>query len=311
MSWKNKTQQQRDRPTLDLHGYHLAPAIRCLTDFLETQQRKKSSGSSSDEALVITGSGSHSSKGPILRGAVEDLLTRRGIQFRRDTPGSILVFCQTGITFLEPATTALDTKVVVVESDHADAVYAIQGKRPARATSSLSSNNRTSSTVSVEGCPSLAEVVKEDADFEQGKSASLELARQSYKERRREEKELERAVGLSLHAETEDEQREEELFQQALALSAQQGAPRREEEEWELELLQQAISLSKQKENETSDHELLQQTIALSKLEDDWERDAERFLLHHALQESLSSNVDLVEDLSQLSEKFVSTGERL
>ena len=72
-------------PTLDLHGYRKEAAIRAVTEFLDRQSRRNAPNDG--WVTIITGAGSHSPDGPVLRTAVESLLRRRQIQFERDTPG--------------------------------------------------------------------------------------------------------------------------------------------------------------------------------------------------------------------------------
>jgi hypothetical protein len=92
---------------LDLHGLTREKAIRAVTDFIEVNKR--------NYVRIITGSGSHSTHGPVLRTAVESLLTRRNMNFQRDSAGSFLVNCASGETFYPPESPQ-DTKLVVVAS---------------------------------------------------------------------------------------------------------------------------------------------------------------------------------------------------
>ncbi|GAX12078.1 hypothetical protein FisN_8Lh182 [Fistulifera solaris] len=94
-------------PELDLHGLTREKAIRAVTDFIEDNKR--------NHVRIITGTGSHSTHGPVLRTAVESLLTRRHMNFQRDSAGSFLVNCASGETFYPPESPQ-DTKVVVVAS---------------------------------------------------------------------------------------------------------------------------------------------------------------------------------------------------
>ncbi|GAX18962.1 hypothetical protein FisN_8Hh182 [Fistulifera solaris] len=92
---------------LDLHGLTREKAIRAVTDFMEDNKRK--------HVRIITGTGSHSTHGPVLRTAVESLLTRRKMQFQKDSAGSFLVNCASGDTFYPPESPQ-DTKLLVVAS---------------------------------------------------------------------------------------------------------------------------------------------------------------------------------------------------
>ena len=90
-------------PLLDLHGYQERPAIRALTDFLEEHKNINSNSPRNRRhgtwVRVITGTGSHSTRGPILRPAVQSLFERRQMTFTMDTPASFCVDAASGVTF--------------------------------------------------------------------------------------------------------------------------------------------------------------------------------------------------------------------
>lgn len=100
-----------DIPSLDLHGDTESTAIWRVTNFLEQHSHDAT-------VKIITGTGSHSRQGPVLRNAVERLLRKRKMQFRRNTPGSVLVQPATGITLFRPNPPE-DTKVIVRDAEPA------------------------------------------------------------------------------------------------------------------------------------------------------------------------------------------------
>ena len=276
---------RRELPTLDLHGNRLNHAIRRLTDFLEAEKSRTTT-----QVLVITGTGSHSwaTGGPVLRGAVEDLLHRRHIEFVRDTPGSLIVQCQTGITFLKHEDSSGDSKIRIESAESESVRLQLAEKRrlmQQHSNGSVSSSSSSRNGDMTTGCPSLAEVAREEADLESGKKESLELARQSQSERQREQNEYNRVVDLSINAEREEQQREHKILQQALELSKQHTAlARKNDEQQEHELLRQTLALSKQFEaserevHEQRENQLLQQAIVLSKEQQETEREEDEVL---------------------------------
>ena len=112
-------------PTLDLHGYRKEAAIRAVTDFLDVQSRL-----GNQMVSIITGTGAHSAAGPVLRTAVTSLLQRRQMEFSRgDTAGSVKVNCQSGHVWTMRQQTAVDTKLVVINGDDAEAKIVLPSKR--------------------------------------------------------------------------------------------------------------------------------------------------------------------------------------
>lgn len=330
MNQEGQTRRRRKEadellPVLDLHGYRLKQAIRRLTDFLEEQQRNRNSQTATTtrpaEVLVITGTGSHSGStgGPVLRGAVEDLLNRRHMQYTRDTPGSFLIDCQSGITF-ETITAgannttvdvhhyAVDTKICVESAESESVQLRLAEKKRRRqqqqrlrhssssglsaASSSSSSDgintNNTTTNNFMADCPSLTQVAQEDADLQRGKDASLELARQYQKQKSREQNELERGIRLSImeeYVERDKEQQNSEILK-AVAFSKKEHEASEKEEE---DLLQQAMALSLQDQTclrEQREQEMLQHAIALSRQQEVSEREEEDRILNQVLAQS-------------------------
>jgi len=89
----NACRLPNDISKLDLHGYTKSEGICRTTEFLDRTSRKIPNsclpahwmdgqfGDDKTWVLIVTGSGSHSSHGPVLRGAIESLLKKRNIEF--------------------------------------------------------------------------------------------------------------------------------------------------------------------------------------------------------------------------------------
>mmetsp|Transcript_16998 Transcript_16998/g.17031 ORF Transcript_16998/g.17031 Transcript_16998/m.17031 type:complete len:107 (+) Transcript_16998:105-425(+) len=75
----NACRLPNDISKLDLHGYTKSEGICRTTEFLDRTSSKI--GDDKTWVLIVTGSGSHSSHGPVLRGAIESLLKKRNIEF--------------------------------------------------------------------------------------------------------------------------------------------------------------------------------------------------------------------------------------
>ncbi|KAL9189524.1 hypothetical protein ACHAXT_009199 [Thalassiosira profunda] len=109
--------------TLDLHGCRLEEAISEVTLFLERIRRTVASASrrrSAHQILyvqIITGAGSHSSHGPVLRNAVQRLLEKRGMDFRLERGGGAFQVDALSGVDLYDAGPAVCSKVVVSEHD--------------------------------------------------------------------------------------------------------------------------------------------------------------------------------------------------
>lgn len=120
-------------PELDLHGLRKEEAMRAVTDFLESEKVKHQRNKNNKQhqqnrhhnfnkamVRIITGTGSHSHAGPVLRSAVESLLTRRHMEFERDTPGSFVVNAASGETWYSTDHNQQSVYSKVVMTQHQD-----------------------------------------------------------------------------------------------------------------------------------------------------------------------------------------------
>ena len=113
---KHHHQVQQQYTILDLHGKRRDAAIVAVTNFLDLQRRLADKQSSQCcWVTIITGTGSHSSVGPVLRSAVVSLLSRRNMEFIQSTPGSFCVNAQSGQAWYRQQQSAVDTKLLVAQ----------------------------------------------------------------------------------------------------------------------------------------------------------------------------------------------------
>ena len=102
---------RRPVATLDLHGYHRGEAIRRLTDYLD--QQAQNNRAEQVWVCVITGSGVHSTEGPVLRNAVQDLFVKRQMEYHINTgKGSLTVNAKSGIVLHKQK--VVDSKITIV-----------------------------------------------------------------------------------------------------------------------------------------------------------------------------------------------------
>ena len=314
----NNDDKKKKYPTLDLHGLRKDAAVRAVTDFLDRQSRHGNAASS--WVLIITGTGSHSLSGPVLRTAVESLLQRRHMTFERNTPGSFLVQATSGNVWYTQHQ-SVDTKVIVADRkenpfsrmhQQGNAKKGLVSRRAApqqRVTSGNSSDGTASTTgssstavaLSLSG-PSVTEVAQDEANMERAKSESRAAAAQYAKETKRaHEAELQQALRASMQQQTNEDDADAEFeaaLHQSIALSQQQQQLQQQQEE---ELLQQALRASVTDTTLTQD-EMEAQAMALSlqqqeqqqstaSLQTDKEEEEEARMLREILQRSLYETV--------------------
>jgi len=256
-----------DLPTLDLHGYKKEAAIRRLTDFLENQHQSNTSS----WVCVITGTGSHSTCGPVLRTAVEKLLCKRKMTFERNTPGSFLIQAASGHVLYNQQQEE-DSKVVVRSSQEEEIALQLaytrkhsQNLRRSESSPAFLEERRGDNRLLGTG-PSLSEVAREERELEQAREESLESIRDLSKTQKKERVELERAVQISKAAKEREEQEEAELLRKAMELSEREVNQQQQEEE---QILQQALKDSQkatvshlsEQEMEQALQEALQQSM--------------------------------------------------
>lgn len=218
--------------------------------------------------LVITGSGVHSPEGPVLRTCVEALLKKRQMHYTINKGrGSFSVKANSGIVLYDPELPT-DSKVIVKPAP--ESVPALP--KPSRA---------RFNPLSYDGeAPTPLEAAETDKAIEESRKDQQE----AFREQKKEEKLLKRAVSMSLLQAKEEEDKEKDLLERALSMSRLECDAQRSAEDEELQRamelsmtevvqrdtdisddVQRALKLSRQVSSR-EDEELLQ-VLELSKLE--------------------------------------------
>lgn len=111
--------KHRHNLTLDLHGCTKLQAIEKLTSFLD-QIRTRNYKHNQRFVTIITGSGKHSSHGPVLRQAIQHVLEKREMTFHLNDKGkgSFCVDALSGIDLVDRALMRhVSTKIVTIRED--------------------------------------------------------------------------------------------------------------------------------------------------------------------------------------------------
>jgi len=222
--------------TLDLHGYTKSEALSRTTWFLDQTNMLNSKH---HWVLIITGTGAHSSHGPVLRGAVEALLVKRNIEYHSmKGKASFLVNAASGLVLYEPPQPK-DSKVVVA---------------PKSASLSLIRHR------SIRGA-TLGQDVSEKLN------ENLKTLKKEFHNRRKEEEVFHEVISKSLEDEERLKAEDKELIERAYNLSLLE----KEKEVEEDRKLQEAIETAKHESiiEGMDEEEQIQKTLALSKLEFD------------------------------------------
>lgn len=276
-------------PTLDLHGCRRSDAIRQLTDFLERHRSCSSPADSRDNprlgaaavtlpqspfpswVCIITGTGSHSKAGPVLRNATLELLMKRHMAFSINRGrGSITVDANSGIV-LEKAP-VVDTKLLIwsrtdsrITSPSSSSTSVTPG-RPKRVALQLLCDNEPLPTQDVEILARAVVESKREYQVDQ-------------KCRADESQILKAALQRSAAAVARDEEfkkREDDLLQRTLAQSAadlerEQKEKAEEEESLLRELLAKSATEFESQHDQDSSHPdedaILQEVLAKSATE--------------------------------------------
>jgi hypothetical protein len=309
--------QQHQVPTLDLHGCNKPQAIRKLTDFLESSASASSkSGKSAKRkwVCVITGSGSHSQQGPVLRDAVHALLEKRQMEYQLNPKGrgSFVVNVQSGIVLYGTTSSQQQSTKLVLANEAPGAHVKLVGRpAPSAALIHDGSTVRDPNDTTLMDYPLLPKQQPKTTDrplFEVHRHAKVDRAERHDLKRMLSDSalEYERHVQLKTDEderlvqaveqsklETETSQAEERVFQELLAASAAEIQHQEEEEERQLqEILAKSVG-DVAAYNDTDDDRLsLEAALQMSLLEtatryeelnmDDEEEDALRLALEQS-----------------------------
>lgn len=267
---KRNAQRSMDKSkTIDLHGFTKIQAIERTTFFLDQIRHKhrnrnytKTTVSGPLTVTIITGSGKHSTDGPVLRDAIQKLLQKRQMSFQLNHgKGSFTVDALSGIDLYNPDLFKSDTKVLVKHSSDNNNVQLVnRDTSKTYRTEHLNSFSRMSSKLSSNS--------SEDQEDKLQNSDHLptpaELAR--------DEKELEEALKLS-QSEASKHQSLKDKEKQAMEQALQDSLNMEKEMEEEERIMKEIMELSKNEENVAfqKDEELMKQVMQLSM---DHEREA-------------------------------------
>lgn len=272
-------------PSLDLHGLTKPAAIRRLTDFLESHSTiHRSSSHRANWVCVITGSGAHSTHGPVLRSEVQRLLERRRMDFVRHTPGSFLVNANSGQVLYAPEPPT-DTKVIVQQQqqllehcggnpsnglDREDVTGRMvqEFMRNAKAGKVHPQTYSEPMGDADEQYPTLQQVKQEEQDMVQAQRESLEAFQKLSKEASQEQSAISTAMAISKEQIERERQEEEMAILRALEESKRLAELQLKEE---LELMRRVMEESKRE----AELERKQETAWLSEAIDESKRLAE------------------------------------
>lgn len=218
---------------LDLHGLTKDKAISQLTSFLDQIRYDKTRANSAlDKEIkvtIVTGSGSHSSNGPILRSAVEKVLKKRQMTYYLTfKKGAFVVDALSGIDLYQES--VQDTKLLVVPDEE----FPILNNRKAiqfRSSSKRQLGDFESKQVNYSNVcdengdynPLPSEVAADDDDLAKVKQLSLEEAARTQSHATKEINELKQAIVLSVesqqHREAQEMEEMDDMITKAIKLS--------------------------------------------------------------------------------------------
>lgn len=245
---------------LDLHGETREKAIQKLISFLDQiryshkhhRTREKSHHhdahlpNSGNQIMiaVVTGSGSHSQGGPILRTAVETVLKKRQMTYHlTHKKGAFHVDALSGIELSFDYEQGLDSKVVLVNDDHDFTLLrhtAHRSKSNAVYKPKLTSNSASDGTESRKNLdidadmkdilsehdnPSPSEVARDDQNLKKAKELSLRDVATTQSIKGKESHEFQKAMQLSIQSKRDQDELEleenERMIADAIELSKQ------------------------------------------------------------------------------------------
>lgn len=271
---------------LDLHGERREKAIQKLISFLDQIRHNHKKKNPSQQyknknkqimVTVVTGSGSHSMEGPILRTAVEKVLKKRRMTYHlTHKRGAFIVDALSGIE-LSYDEQGSDSKVVLLNNDEdftllhhitkSSKSNAVPGKKLSSLQRSCTSSTATSSSGNLadiigDDNPSPSEVAAFDDSVKKAKELSLKDVAMKQSIKGKATNELNKAIELSKQAKKNQEEKElkeiERLTADAIELSKQSA---KEEEERIDQELQEVMEMSKNDAYSSSNEQLEQEAL--------------------------------------------------
>jgi len=341
---------------IDLHGRRSDDAVRELTLFLErirsAASRVPSFAASSSQfyVTVITGSGSHSTHGPILRSVVQRLLEKRGMSYQLERGGGAFRVNALSGHDLYQAEAPADSKVVVADNDSfhemasarrrhhhhgsfADTVQMMAQQSTVTSQSSRSSMHIPSHSLSIPVVAAAAvvttydplprQVAEEDANLKTAMEKSRNETDYEARLQRRHEEELERAISASRAAAASRASSQEmiEGQQSLLQLVAERSIVdehmRKEQaqKEFEDELLkaiEQSIQLEDRKSEEEEEAKASEEYLLQKALAaSEMVKTPEDELLHQILAQSLMEQKRIEEEEQKLLQEAINNSSRV
>ena len=269
---------------LDLHGETREKAIQKLISFLDQirlKHKKKNHLHQNENkqivVTVVTGSGSHSMEGPILRTAVEKVLKKRQMTYHlTHKKGAFDVNALSGIE-LSYDEQRSDSKVVLLNDDEDFALLhhitkssksnAVPGKKLSSLQRSCTSSTAMSSSGNLadiigDDNPSPSEVAAFDDSVKKAKDLSLKDVAIEQSIKGKAKNEYNKAIELSIQAKKEQEEEElkenERLMADAIKISKRSA---KEEEERIDQELKEAMEMSKNDAYSSSNEQLEQEAL--------------------------------------------------
>eukprot|EP00555_Chaetoceros_dichaeta_P005561 CAMPEP_0198257680 /NCGR_PEP_ID=MMETSP1447-20131203/7287_1 /TAXON_ID=420782 /ORGANISM="Chaetoceros dichaeta, Strain CCMP1751" /LENGTH=632 /DNA_ID=CAMNT_0043944633 /DNA_START=66 /DNA_END=1964 /DNA_ORIENTATION=+ len=206
---------------LDLHGLTKEKAIAKMTAYLHTIRRNHTATFHDGNVCIvtiITGSGSHSIRGPVLRTSVENTLTKRQMDFKLNHgKGSFSVDALSGIDlYAESNQQKEDSKVLIVPARPTADGINLTGRRKQTAPTTTS----TTTTTTTDDDPLPSEVAADDKLISNAKRISyIETARRTANGVREDEKNLTMALNDSTVWIEEEEEEERRSMERAIGES--------------------------------------------------------------------------------------------
>lgn len=247
--------------TLDLHGNTKDQAISKMTFFFSEVVRRYGGG----QVLIITGSGSHSNNGPVLRQAVKATLDKRQMTYTINPGrGSFNVDATSGHElYADNRHQPIDTKLVMAPARE-------QTTNLRQLAARSVSSGRSFAPKTTEQSPLPSDVAADDAVLNRVKLISVAEASTAHASRVRSKNELERATSLSLQEEERQAEQQKDI-ERIIALSLQEQK-QLEAEQWakQQQEIERAIELSameeeeKEKERQAKQQRDIEQILALS-----------------------------------------------
>mmetsp|Transcript_5484 Transcript_5484/g.7000 ORF Transcript_5484/g.7000 Transcript_5484/m.7000 type:complete len:331 (+) Transcript_5484:147-1139(+) len=263
---------------LDLHGQTRDKAIKNSVSYLDRIRFENSNTNTKIWVTIITGTGSHSSNGPVLRTAIEKILKMRQMEYTiQNGKGAFIVNAMSGIQLYAENKNPVCTKIVVIPHSENEGPSLIRRKPPSisiekfkpSVESKVNDATTTPAIASIlsDDNPLPAEVAEYDKTLAHVKGESMSEVIKMRSDEIRERHAMEKAGSLSLELQKEEKasrRKEEESLKIAIDLSSEAAEKDRLKEE---EILKNVMEISKLERNSIDDQQQLYYFLELSKKE--------------------------------------------